>query len=566
MYITVHPWRRLNHAHDIELGNIGSRSQGYTLRELLSHSKCAQFDGMPALQSTPTESNGSSSITRGARTCRDDSTARGEIKIMKTRSSVILQACVAIVIAGTQFSTPQARGQAVTNAATTNAATTNVDVSDLLKRIDELDQKVRILERNREVDQEIATDKENSRATVTMGGDGLVVRSADSNFVSYIHGYAQVDGRFYTGDENAANDTFLLRRVRPIIEGTVYQNFDYRLMLDFGSGNGSSSTAFNNALLDDAYVNARIWPDLQIQAGKYKSPIGLERLESAADLTFIETGFATELTPNYDLGINIHNNLFTSPLAYSVGVYNGATDGGSDDADSDEGKDAVARLFAQPFINTDIEYLRKLGFGAAGSVGDHTGSLPSYKTPGQQTFFSYSATAANTVSADGEQFRVDPQAYYYWGPFGVMGEYVLSSQKVKSTAAGIHDVRLNNRAWQIEANYFLTGEEATFKPTSLIRVAPLRPFSLSGGGWGALEVVARIEELYLDPAAFPNYAAAGSATEADSWGVGLNWYLNRNIKLNLDYETTSFENGSTTIGQVTARDERTVLTQIQFAF
>ena len=56
------------------------------------------------------------------------------------------------------------------------------------------------------------------------------------------------------------------------------------------------------------------------------------------------------------------------------------------------------------------------------------------------------------------------------------------------------------------------------------------------------------------------------AQQATAWGVGLNWYLNRNVKLNLDYETTTFENGSTTIGTVTARAERTVLTQVQFQF
>jgi phosphate-selective porin OprO/OprP len=127
-------------------------------------------------------------------------------------------------------------------------------------------------------------------------------------------------------------------------------------------------------------------------------------------------------------------------------------------------------------------------------------------------------------------------------------------------------VRLNNRAWQVEASYFLTGEENTFKPTSLIRLAPLHPFSLGGGGWGAFEVAARIQQLTIDPAAFPNFAAANSAQQATAWGVGVNWYLNRNIKLDLDYETTTFENGSTVIGTVTARDERTVLTQVQFQF
>ncbi len=501
---------------------------------------------------------------------------------MKTKSSVILQICAAaVILAGSKSFVPQASAQTQTNEPTGTATATNEAAapattsavpagapvaaesdSILIKRIDELEQKVKILERNREVDQEVTTEKTKALPTVTLGGDGLVIRSADSNFVSYIHGYAQVNGRFYAGDNNAANDTFLLRRVRPIIEGTVYKYFDYRLMLDFGSGNGSGSTAANNALLDDAYVNFKPWSDFQIQAGKFKSPVGLERLQSTAEVTFIETGFATALTPNYDLGFEIHNNLFTSPIAYAVGVFNGAADGANIDADGDEGKDAVARLFAQPFIRTDIEPLRKLGFGVAGSVGDHNGLLPSFKTPGQQTFFSYAATTA----ADGEQFRVDPQFYYYWGPFGVQGEYILSSQKVKSTVAGVRDVRLNNRAWQVEASYFLTGEENTFKPSSLIRLTPLHPFSLSGGGWGAIEVSARLQQLTLDTVAFPNFAGANSAQQATAWGVGLNWYLNRNIKLDVDYETTTFENGSTTIGTVTAKPERTVLTQVQFQF
>jgi phosphate-selective porin OprO/OprP len=35
-----------------------------------------------------------------------------------------------------------------------------------------------------------------------------------------------------------------------------------------------------------------------------------------------------------------------------------------------------------------------------------------------------------------------------------------------------------------------------------------------------------------------------SASQADSWGVGLNWYLNDNVKWLLDYEHTTFEGGA----------------------
>ncbi|MDB6125686.1 MAG: oprP [Pedosphaera sp.] len=453
---------------------------------------------------------------------------------------------VAAVVIGAQFYTPYIRA----------AETPNIDA--LLQRIDELEQKVKVLERNREVDQEISTEKSKGGPSVVLGSNGLVVRSADTNFVMNIHGYAQTDGRFYLNDRNTVNDTFLLRRVRPIIEGTVYEKFDYRLMLDIATGNVTGSSAANNALIDDAYVNAKFFKQFQVQVGKYKSPVGLERLKSTADLIFVETGFATQLTPNYDTGVEIHNDLFNSPINYAIGIFNGAADAASDDLDTvDQGKDIAGRIFAQPFLNTDKEALRGLGFGVGGSMGRHQGTLPSYRTPGQQTFFSY----ATTTTADGTQYRIDPQFYYYWGPFGILGEYILSSQKVRSSVAGNRPARFDNTAWQVEASYFITGEQNSFKT-----ISPLHPFGPANGGWGALEIAARVEQLSLDKDAFPNYAPATSAKEATSWGVGVNWYLNRNVKVNLDYEQTSFRGGSKAKTAVTARPESVILSRVQFAF
>ncbi len=440
------------------------------------------------------------------------------------------------------------------------SATTNDAQSR--QRIEELDQKVKVLERKRELDKEADTEKAKSAPTASLGLNGLIIRSADSNFLMNVHGYVQADARFYENQHNPANDTFLLRRVRPIIEGTVFDRFDYRFMPDFGSGNVSSSSAGNNALLDDAYVNARLWPEAQVQVGKFKSPVGLEHLQSTAELLFLETGFATQLTPNYDLGAEIHNNLFNSPINYAIGIFNGAIDAASSDADTtDEGKDVAGRLFFQPFIRTDHDALNKLGFGVGGSVGHHEGPLPSYKTPGQQTFFSY----ASTVSAAGEQYRIDPQFFYYWGPFGLLGEYILSSQKVKSSSA-TRTARFDNTAWQVEASYFLTGDNNSFRSTSRNAFRPARPFTFGGGGWGAFEFVARIGQLSLDRDAFPAYAASGSAREAASWGVGLNWYLNSNIRLYFDFESTHFDGGSKKTGALTAGDERALLGRVQFSF
>jgi phosphate-selective porin OprO/OprP len=279
-------------------------------------------------------------------------------------------------------------------------------------------------------------------------------------------------------------------------------------------------------------------------------------------LLFIETGYATQLTPNYDLGVELHNNLFNSPISYAVGVFNGAIDAGSSDADTtDEGKDFAGRLFFQPFLRSDREALNQLGFGVGGSIGNHDGALPSYKTPGQQTFFSY----ANSVSAAGDQYRIDPQFFYYWGPFGILGEYIVSSQKVRAGAARQTE-RFNNTAWQVEATYFLTGDNNSFRSSSRNAFRPAQPFSFGGGSWGAFEVVARIQQLSLDHAAFPTYASTSSAREATSWGVGLNWYLNSNMRFYFDFESTHFGGGSKASSALTARDERALLGRVQFSF
>src|SRR5690606_10458897 len=121
-----------------------------------------------------------------------------------------------------------------------------------------------------------------------------------------------------------------------------------------------------NSFLQDAYVNARFWPEFQIQAGKFKEPVSLERLQSGANLLFIERSYPSQIAPNRDVGVQLHGELLGGSLNYQVGVFNGVADGGSGDVDTaDDDKDIAARIFAHPFKNTDIEALQGLGIGVA---------------------------------------------------------------------------------------------------------------------------------------------------------------------------------------------------------
>lgn len=444
----------------------------------------------------------------------------------------------------------------------------NDELNKLKQQLNELDQKVRILERNKELEAETAEAKAKTLPLVTLGAGGLNISSADTNFTLKLRGYVQADARFFATEDIKGNDTFLLRRVRPIFEGAVWKNYEYRLMFDFATG--ITSGTGNNAFLQDGYINVHYWDEAQLQFGKMKEPVGLERLQSGANLLFIERGLPTQLVPNRDVGVQLHGKLWGNTLSYAVGLFNGVEDGGSGDIETtDDGKDVAARLFAQPFYKTDIDALKNFGVGVAVTHGTHVGALRNYTTSGQQTWFRWrtgaGTAAAPNVTADGETDRIAPQAYYYWGPFGIFGEYVISSHEIARKAGAAPGAtthaNFDNRAWQVAASYFLTGEENSFGP-----VTPRHPFKLDGSGWGAWEIAGRVGHLEIDDDAFPNFATAASAQEVREWAVGLNWHLNKNVKASVNYINTDFKGGSKAKGEVTADNEQAIFARVQLSF
>ena len=129
-----------------------------------------------------------------------------------------------------------------------NEAATNNDAEiEILKQeIQELDQKVRVLARERELDQEANAGATKTAPTISVGLGGFTASSADSNFVFSLKGVIQVDSRTFFHDSAIKNnDGFILRRARPIFQGTLYRDFDFKFMPDFG---GSSVPRFSTRM------------------------------------------------------------------------------------------------------------------------------------------------------------------------------------------------------------------------------------------------------------------------------------------------------------------------------
>ena len=361
---------------------------------------------------------------------------------------------------------------------------------------------------------------------VSAGSDGFTLQNESGDFRLQLRGYAQLDGRFFSGDEGAlAIDTFTLRRVRPIVAGSLGRYFDFSLMPDFGGG---------VTVLQDAYLDFKPSPKLKFRFGKYKSPVGLERLQSASAIHFVERAFPTAIVPNRDVGVMVFGDLAGGVVSYAGAILDGAPDGGSVDGDTNDGKDLAGRLFLSPF-KRGTSLLKDLGFGIAGTTGKQTGPLPAYRSAGQISVI----TIQTGITADGTRTRYSPQLSFYSGRFGLLAEYAQSSSRVKKADGTRFD--LDASAWEVTATIALTGDKASYAG-----VRPVKPFDPSKGQWGALELTARVHELELDRAAVDQGAIdpTKSARKLSAWGVGLTWSLTRNVKQLADFEHVSFKGGA----------------------
>lgn len=393
-----------------------------------------------------------------------------------------------------------------------------------------------------------ASTPAHSARPVSFRRDGLWFSTRDHATQLHVHGYVQADDRMFSANTHGEGlDTFLFRRIRPLFEGTLFNAVDFRFMPDFGQ---------NNPQVQEAFLEWKTLPFAKLRVGKFKEPIGLEVLRSDRELTFTERSLASDLVPLRYIGAQLSGSVLSDSITYAAGYFDGSSDG-SNGVFTQWGhsNEAAARFFLHPFATTGVSALHQFGVGLAGSAGHQHGAISGLKTMGQTTFFKYSSTAL----ANGQHNRLSPQAYYYAGPFGFMGEYVLSSQEVLNK--GITG-RVRNEAWQAEGSVMLTGEKNSYGGIRLRNsFEPNRGF----GHLGAVELAARFSQVRIDGDAFPLFANASTAAQAaKEAAIGINWYLNRYVKLVTDYEHTGFRMASSTATPL--HSENVLMSRIQLAF
>jgi len=125
--------------------------------------------------------------------------------------------------------------------------------------------------------------------------------------------------------------------------------------------------------------------------------------------------------------------------------------------------------------------------------------------------------------------------------FLIEGEYFdFDIKRRNTTAVAMGDPRFHG--WYAQGVWVLTGETRPYNPAEARFDAPKLNYNFNpaAGTWGAFEVAARYSVIDLDWK--PGITGSAKSAEGIRGGeqkiasVGLNWYLNPDIRFMLDYQ------------------------------
>ena len=335
------------------------------------------------------------------------------------------------------------------------------------------------------------------------------------------------------GEEEFDNTGSEFRRVRLYSSGTMYSNVKYKLQLDFAGG----KIAFKD-----------VWMELNklpiqgnVKIGHFKEPLRLEGLTSSKYITFMERGLPIAMTPERNTGAMYHT-IIGEKLSFQAGVFRKSDAFGND-------KTANNNLN----ITSRATYL-------AMNDGDkllHLGIANSRRKTNDKTY-SFSSRAENHLGNNLMDVNYKNQVQnvniiagevaYVNGSLSLQGEAL---QTTINTEIGQWNTPITHEimSYYGQVSYFLTGESRSYK-SSLAGFGRVKPNNNYGeNGWGALEVAARFSAI--------NSQEDGSLEDIT---FGLNWYLNSNTRVMLNYVMGEMTKGTEVIV------ENAVMMRVQLDF
>ncbi len=174
---------------------------------------------------------------------------------------------------------------------------------------------------------------------------------------------------WYTFGGSSVVDSFRLRRTEIKLTGDMSPRVRWTLMFDpskslsvsnsYSTVNGQktltdTSVSQGSRILQDAYVGVTYSPELIVEVGQQKVPLGLEGTQSSGKLETIDRAlFMSDKARGAgygdfrDLGVMVRGKAFGNQFEYYGGVFNGLGEG-QNDTDRNDQKAYAARAVIKP--------------------------------------------------------------------------------------------------------------------------------------------------------------------------------------------------------------------------
>ena len=438
---------------------------------------------------------------------------------------------------------------------------------------------------------------------VLASGDGRFSMAFRLRFQSDFAGFSQ-DATHATGfagpsDLSSGVD---VRRAYFGVEGKVYNDFWYEFRLNGGGADGGSFGASGvpnggegDPLVNKAVITYTGVANTHFNFGVIEPSFMMEGTTSSKDLTWLERPEIENIAADsfgagdsrrgVELGWSRTDTLWPGDnLAFDVAFTGGktgsaqnhgsnaatATPPGAGDENTQLLGRAVERLWTNGLSNIQIGgsaahvfYSGSNGNPDGGSQSLRFRDRPEIRVDGTRLVDTGAINAkTGTMYAGDFEGNLDNiyfEAEYAHFEMDRQCGTLLTTNNARCTSSSAVIDHPSFEGYTVGASWILTGETKTYTPSGLAETqagfgapVPSRPFSLSGGSWGAWELAARYSDTNLNwmqgQAAVTN--ATGTSNLAGVFGgdervlaLGLNWYPNRNVRLMIDDNIITVKKG-----------------------
>jgi len=467
---------------------------------------------------------------------------------------------------------------------------------------------------------------DNGRATFA-SGDGRFTLAIRARFQTDYAGFMQDQDQIHRASFGGPTDLSsgaVIRRAYFGVEGKAYSDFSYEIRLNAGGSDGGSfgASGVPNAgegdpLLNKAVITYTGIPNWHFNVGVLEPAFMMEGSTSSASLTFmerpdfeniaadtfgagdsrrgIEIGWAK--TDTFWAGDNVTvTSTFSGGKTGSAQNHGSATGSGTGIVSTAGGGDENDQLLGRLTDRVWSDGISNIQIGASlahvfnsGQVnnvdgGSQTLNLrdrPEIRVDGSR-LIATGGIAAKTADMYAFDAEGNVENFYFGAEYA---KFSLDRQCGATLTANAGCVAGGAFAvvdhpsfygWALEGTWILTGETKVYSPSAINNEVggfnmpvPSRPFSLNGDSWGAWELAARYTDTNM------NWHGSQAASTTQLAGIlggrerivslGVNWYLNRNIRVMLDDNIIQLSKGTLALPDRDSQDINVVGLRFQYA-